>query len=344
MHQRKIDVTTDAKSKADKKTFTMMFLAVLGGLTLAFFAYALAKLLFAFYSHCDAATAITPTLKPNAFADQTVWISGASSGIGKEMAFILATRKVTLILSSRRKEILQLVAQECRGLGAKDVRILPLDLNDSTAALQAKAEKVGKVDVLINNGGVSTRVLAEESSVQVDEYLTQVDYLAHVAITKTLMKSSSPPSRIINIGSVASKVGLPVRTAYCGAKHALLGYMDALRIECLLSGKETLILNALLGSVRTNLALNAVVGTDSKGKMESMGQPDANIENGLDVTFVSERILAVSDVGILPECWLAIPKELAVFYLNQYCPRTGMKLLSKAVAKQYAVTKKSKEE
>jgi short-subunit dehydrogenase len=169
-----------------------------------------------------------------------------------------------------------------------------------------------------------------------------VDYLAHVAITKALMATPSPPSKIINIGSVASKVGIPVRTAYCGAKHALVGYMDALRVECLLDGTNTHILNACLGSVKTNIAQNAVIGATA-GKVNTLGQADPNIENGLDPIFVAERILAVSNAGTLPECWLAIPKELFVFYLNQYAPRIGMRVLAKAMSKQYAVQKEKDE-
>jgi short-subunit dehydrogenase len=239
-------------------------------------------------------------------------------------------------------EALQEVAKICETLGGADVRILPLDLNASSKDLQARVQEVGRVDVMINNGGASTRVLAKDSSTDVDEYITQVDYLAHVAITKALMKSPSPPSHIINMGSVASKLGIPVRTAYCGAKHALLGYMDALRVECLLDEKKTHILNACLGSVRTNVAQNAVVGV-SDGKVDTLSQPDPNIENGLDPSFVAERILAVSEAGVLTECWLANRKEMTLFYLNQYCPRTAMRLLTRAMAKQYAV-KKEKDE
>lgn len=320
----------------------MLFLAIVGAVALAFLAFAFANLLWALVSQCDVATARTPTLAANAFSNQVVWITGASSGIGKEMALILATRGATLILSSRRKEALESVAQKCRGMGAV-VRVLPLDLNSDSSKLKEIAKQAGPVDVLINNGGVSTHVLAMESSVQVDEYLCRVDYMAHVCITKTLLQSSTPPSRIICIGSVASKVGLPVRTAYCGAKHALLGYMDALRMECLLeNNNKTSILNACLGSVRTNLAGNAIVGVDGK-TVNTFNEADENIENGLDVTFVAERILAVSQARVLPECWLAVPKELLVFYLNQYCPRTGMQLLAKAMTKQYTVRKEKDE-
>ena len=320
----------------------MDFLALVGGASLLFVTYAVAQLALALYSKCDAATARTPKLRGDAFANQIVWITGASSGIGKCMALLLAPRGATLILSSRRKEALDVVAKECKELGASNVRILPLDLSDGADVLQAKAKEVGRVDVLINNGGATTRVLAKESSVEVDQYICQVDYLAHVAITKALVASSSPPLRIINIGSVASKVGIPVRTAYCGAKHALLGYMDALRMECLLDDGNTHILNACLGSVKTNVAQNAVIGSSS-GKVDTFGQVDPNIENGLDPIFVAERILAVSNQGELPECWLAIAKELFFFYINQYAPRAGVRILAKTLSKQYAVRKEKDE-
>ena len=202
----------------------MVFLAALGAIALVALAYVAFKLVIVFNACCDVSTGMTPTLKTDAFKDDVVWITGASSGIGRCMALLLASRGAKLIFSSRRKDALEEVVKECRTLNPDvSVRILVLDLNDSTESCKKRLRGAseGPINFLINNGGVSTRVLANgiiHGSGSI--CLTQVDYLAHVTITKTLLSGSSPPARIINVGSIAGKMGVPVRTAYCGAKHA----------------------------------------------------------------------------------------------------------------------------
>ena len=246
---------------------------------------------------------MTPLLPKGAFSGLVVWITGASSGIGKEMALMLAERGARLVLSSRRKESLEKVAEECRKHNSDaQVKIVVLDLNDMPSlASKAKeaAESFGEaVDVMINNGGVGTRAVARESSVGVDEYLIQVDYLSHVCLTKSVLPGMEQKSdaRIINMGSIASKMGVPARTAYCGAKHALVGFMEALRGECILHGHDHIhVLNAIVGSTDTPLPLAAV--TDVSGStIETFGEADKNISNGMSVVCDGTHF-----VGVLPQ-------------------------------------------
>lgn len=294
---------------------------------------------------------MTPLLPKGAFSGLVVWITGASSGIGKEMALMLAERGARLVLSSRRKESLEKVAEECRKHNSDaQVKIVVLDLNDMPSlASKAKeaAESFGEaVDVMINNGGVGTRAVARESSVGVDEYLIQVDYLSHVCLTKSVLPGMEQKSdaRIINMGSIASKMGVPARTAYCGAKHALVGFMEALRGECILHGHDHIhVLNAIVGSTDTPLPLAAV--TDVSGStIETFGEADKNISNGMSVEFVTERILSVSYHKTVDECWLAKGKELVALYIRQYLPQTALKLLLRSLGKQYTVTKGKKKD
>ena len=319
----------------------------IGCAVILLFLYAMLVLYLALKNSSDLTTAVTPKLPQDAFKNQTAWITGSSSGIGKEMALILAGRGANLILSARRKAALEEVANLCRARNPKcQVKVLVLDLNNRES-LPGKAEEAlsmfDKIDLLVNNGGVSTRVMAREAPIDVDEYLAQVDYLAHVALVKKVLPTmeNNPDARIINTLSVASKIGVPVRTAYCGAKHALYGFMNALRIECILRGHEQIhILNLILGSTNTDLPTRAVVGA-TNGQVDTIGSAakDTNLVNGLDVVFVAERTLAVSFRRSISECWLAKGKELLILYLNQYVPRTAYKLMTKSVAKQYAVEK-----
>ena len=338
-----------------KATFSVdTVLSAVGGAALVWSAYAIGQVAIAMLESSDLNTAMTPSLPRTAFEGNVVWITGASSGIGKEIAMYLAARGAKLILSARNKEALEKVAEECRLLHPKtEAKVLVLDLSEK-ATLTSKAEEALKtygqpVDVLVNNGGVSTRAMAHETTIEMDEFLMQVDFLAHVAITKLIVPhmKDNPNARIINTGSIASIIGVPVHTAYCAAKHALVGFMEALRIEFFLRGETNIhILNVILGSTNTDLPRRAVVDVSSSSLSSStsnvvktFGEGDPNIAKGLDSKFVAERILSVSYHKSVAQCWLAKGKEMAILFLNQYLPQTAYTLLSRAAAKQYAVQK-----
>ena len=328
-------------------------LSAVGGAALVWSAYAIGQVAIAMLESSDLNTAMTPSLPRTAFEGNVVWITGASSGIGKEIAMYLAARGAKLILSARNKEALEKVAEECRLLHPKtEAKVLVLDLSEK-ATLTSKAEEALKtygqpVDVLVNNGGVSTRAMAHETTIEMDEFLMQVDFLSHVAITKLIVPhmKDNPNARIINTGSIASIIGVPVHTAYCAAKHALVGFMEALRIEFFLRGETNIhILNVVLGSTNTDLRRRAVVNASSppssstSNVVKTFGEGDPNIAKGLDSKFVAERILSVSYHKSVDQCWLAKGKEMAILFLNQYLPQTAYTLLSRAAAKQYAVQK-----
>jgi short-subunit dehydrogenase len=223
------------------------------------------------------------------------------------------------------------------------VKVLPLDLAE-LSNLPSKAEEAlnmfGRIDVLVNNGGVSTRSLAQNSSSQMDVFVAKVDYLSHVSLTKSLLPSWLEPGKstfnpvIINTSSVAGKLGAPVRTSYCGAKHALQGWFDAFRLELQLLSQPVHILNIVLGSTRTNVARNAIVETVEN----TFGSNDANIESGLEPEFVVKKVLAAAWAG-RQEIWIAPRVEMMMLYLNQHVPEMAKKIMLKYIARQYAVQK-----
>jgi short-subunit dehydrogenase len=324
-------------------------LECIGGAASLLVLYASASFLFALSQSADTKTALTPKLPPDAYEGQVVFITGASSGIGKEIALLLSQRGACLILSSRTRQDLEQVAQECRNINPKiKIKVLPLDLND-TKSLKSKAEEAiqafGTINVLINNGGISTRVFARDVSSQSDDLLCHVDYLSHVFLTKAVapVLEQSEEARIINTLSVCSKVGIPARTAYCGAKFALLGWMDAFRIECHLRGHSTIhILNACIGSTNTPLPSRAVVGIKSDGSVETYGEEDVNLKKGLSPSFVAERLLSVSFHKSVDESWLAKGNELLILYMKQYAPLVASKLIKTSIGRKYAIEKSSK--
>merc|ERR1740123_827054 len=145
-----------------------------------------------------------------------------------------------------------------------------------------------------------------------------VNFLSCVALAKAVLPTMKKQKRghIINISSLAGKYGVPLRTLYCGAKHALIGWFDALRAEEEGFWQSGIVItNVCPGSVRTDVARNAVNAEGGR-----RGDSDPNIEAGLEVSFAVDRILASAHCGLM-EVWIAKwNPELRATYVNQYAP------------------------
>ena len=122
------------------------------------------------------------------FNNKVIWITGASSGIGKSLAIALSEYDCKLILSSRRQEELQKVKDACKS--HENVSIVTLDLAKTTTLKSAVEEAVacfGRIDILVNNGGISQRSPIIETTIEVDRQLMEIDYLGTVALSKALL-------------------------------------------------------------------------------------------------------------------------------------------------------------
>ncbi|MFZ2429674.1 MAG: SDR family NAD(P)-dependent oxidoreductase, partial [Lutibacter sp.] len=122
------------------------------------------------------------------FDHKIIWITGASSGIGKSLAIALSKQHTKLILSSRNEKKLNAVKNSCEN--PENIKILPLDL-ENYRSLSGKVDEAlalfGGVDMLFNNGGISQRSLAKDTLITVDKRLMDVNYLGTVALTKALL-------------------------------------------------------------------------------------------------------------------------------------------------------------
>lgn len=222
--------------------------------------------------------------------NKVIWITGASSGIGKSLAIELSNYSCKLILSARRGDVLEEVKQLCKN--PENVAVLPFDLADykSMHNIANKAIKCfGNVNMLINNGGISQRSPIIETSIEVDKKLMEIDYLGTIALTKALLPHfvKNQSGTFVVVTSLMGKFSSPFRSAYCGAKHALHGFFDALRLEHANDNiKVTLICP---GFVNTNVARNALTGDGS----QQVNQDDMT-ENGLNPdAFVKQMIKAI---------------------------------------------------
>jgi short-subunit dehydrogenase len=206
------------------------------------------------------------------FKDKVVWITGASSGIGEALAYKLSAAGASLALSSNEPERLEEVRDRCTNKAVH--MVLPLDLS-GWDGLAPKAEEVlgrfGHVDILVNNGGISHRSLAKDTSLEVDRRVMDIDYFGHIALTKAVLPSmlQRKSGHIVVTTSLAGLLQVPYRTAYCAAKHALHGFFDTLRVEVWEDNiKVTLVCPA---QVRTNISYQALAGDGGKyGKMDPL--------------------------------------------------------------------------
>jgi short-subunit dehydrogenase len=197
-----------------------------------------------------------------------------------------------VILSGRRADALQALA----AVAPERTLVLPFETTDYDR-LPALVEQAwgwrGRIDLLINNAGISQRSLALDTSLQVYRQLMEVDYLAPVALTQLLLPRlvEQGSGQLAVVSSVAGKLGAPLRTGYCGAKHAVVGYFEALRAE--VEQAYGIGVSVIIpGSVRTAIAANALEGGGN-----ARGRSDANIDNGIDPDDAARTIIEGLSAG-----------------------------------------------
>ena len=211
------------------------------------------------------------------FEGRTVWITGASSGIGEALAREVSRRGARLILSGRREAALAALANELNG----DCLGLPFEATDYDAlpgVVQAAEAWSGGLDLLVNNAGVSQRSLAVDTDFEVYRRLMEIDYFAPLRLTQLVLPGmmARRSGHLAVVSSVAGKIGTPLRTGYSGAKHACIGYFDALRAE-LEASCGIRVTTIMPGYVNTGVSANALTGDGS-----ALGATDDNIAAGLD--------------------------------------------------------------
>jgi dehydrogenase/reductase SDR family protein 7 len=268
------------------------------------------------------------------FRHQVVWITGASSGIGEALAREFAGEGARLVLSARRRQELERVAGECVDAGAReeDIMILPLDISDEPAVCCAPGqvlERFGQIDWLINNAGISQRSLCKDTEMAVYRRLFEVDVLGQIALTKAVLAPmiARGSGHIAVTASVAGKVGVPYRTGYCAAKHAVMGFFDALRAE--VAGQGIRVTTVVPGFIRTNISSAALRGDGS-----AFGKVDQHIAGGMDVTRAA-RVIMQGFRKDRPEIPVGTGREMHVIWLKRFFPRLTLRIAERTGAPEY---------
>ncbi|MBV6647167.1 MAG: SDR family NAD(P)-dependent oxidoreductase, partial [Cyclobacteriaceae bacterium] len=155
--------------------------------------------------------------------DNVVWLTGASSGIGEAMAYLLDKKEAKVILSARRKEELERVKGNC--IHQDNIKILTLDLGDSFSIPQKAKEAetfFGPIDILINNGGISQRDKVINTDLEVDRMIMEVNYFGTIGLSKALLPKMVERQRghHVVISSAVGIISTPLRSSYAAAKHA----------------------------------------------------------------------------------------------------------------------------
>lgn len=250
------------------------------------------------------------------FSNKVVWVTGASSGIGKALVLELSKQNANVILSSRKVASLELVKSECEN--SENVKIIPLDLEDYTSLDTKAIEAVaafGKIDILINNGGISQRSLVKDTQIDVDKRIMDINYLGTVALTKALLPHfiANKVGQIAVTTSIVGKIGTPLRSSYAASKHALHGFFDSLRAE---NFKNNIAVTLICpGFINTNVSKNALTGNGSpQGKM------DIATGNGMSAEKCAKLILKAIKTK-KEEVYIAGAKEKLGVYVKRFFPK-----------------------
>lgn len=248
-------------------------------------------------------------------AKKTIWVTGASSGIGESLTYQLNQMGCKLVISSRNEAELRRVKKNSHN--SDTIKIIPLDLaNFKGLALKTKEAitAFGTIDILINNAGISQRSYIADTDFEVYEKLMNVNYLGTIALTKALLPhfTERKKGHFVTVTSLMGKFGSPLRSGYCAAKHALHGFFDVLRMEHEEDGIAVTLICP--GFVQTSIAKNALIADGTPQNLQ-----DNATANGIPVEIFSKKMIRAIEKRKF-EAYIG-GKETFTVYLKRLFPR-----------------------
>ena len=263
----------------------------------------------------------------NYFQGKTIWLTGASSGIGEALAYALSHQGAHLILSARRAAELDRVKKGCAY--PEKVDIVPIDLSSPSSVEQAINHcqiHYTCVDMLFNNGGISQRAEALDTDMEVVRKMMEIDFFSNIALSKAvaLRMKENGGGHIIITSSLMGKWGFFLRSGYAAAKHALHGYYDSMRMEVEKYNIRITLLTP--GFIASDISKHAL---DNNG--DATGEMDNNQATGMTTTECAEKILRGVAAG-KTEFGIG-GKELLGLKLRRFVPSVFEKILRKRSAR-----------
>jgi dehydrogenase/reductase SDR family protein 7B len=253
--------------------------------------------------------------KNELFTGKVAWITGASSGIGEALVYQFVKSGAKVIASSNDPTGLERVRKNCGDLGGM-VSTVPFDLSDTGGIDKIAEEQVkalGKIDYLLNIGGISQRARIEETPMWLDRKIFEINYFGTIALTKALLPHmiSRKSGHILATSSITGRFGFPLRSAYSASKQALHGFFETLYLENKANNIRTSVI--IPGRVRTQISFHAL---NSEG-MEH-GKMDEGQASGLTPEKAAEIIIR----GLIRnKREILVGKgELTMLYIRRLCP------------------------
>ena len=242
--------------------------------------------------------------------DLTIWITGASSGIGAALSIAFAKRGATIILSGRDEA--KLVAVKIRCKNSKNHFIIPFNITDAKQAKDAyKTAKAqaGQIDWLINNAGISQRSLIMETTAEVERQIMEIDYFAQTRLTRLIL-----PDMVTQGGG-----------AYGAAKATLHMWANSLRAELYEQGIE--VATVFPGFIQTSISINALTGDGS-----AQGTMDEATNKGLTAATFAKQVIKALIKG---EEYIIVAgtKEKLATTVNRLSPPKLYKLIRESKVK-----------
>jgi dehydrogenase/reductase SDR family protein 7B len=257
------------------------------------------------------------------YSGKTAWVIGASSGIGEELCKQLAEKGAKVILSARNEANLQTVKS---GLKNSEQHIVfPIDLEhmaDIENKTNSLVERVGEIDFLFNNGGLSQRATAFDTQLSIDRKIMEINYFGNIAVSKSLLPQMRKQGggNIIVISSIAGKFGFFLRSAYSASKHALHGFYESLRLE---EEDHNIRVNIMCpGKIKTDISKNALTESGNK-----YGVMDPNQEKGMSVEACVKVVLSAVKKNKFET--LIGGRETKAVFLKRFFPKMLFSILKK---------------
>jgi dehydrogenase/reductase SDR family member 7B len=260
----------------------------------------------------------------NIFKSKVVWITGASSGIGEALVYEFAKRESTIIASSNDMAALERVKASCKDRAGL-INCVPFDLSEMSGieeTVKQQVEKFGRIDYLINIGGVSQRARIEETPLWLDRKIFEINYFGTITLTKAVLPYmiQQQKGHVLATSSISGRFGFPLRSTYSASKQALHGFFETLYLE----NKKSNIMTSVIipGRVKTSISVHAL---NSKGYEH--GKMDDGQNGGISPEKAAQTI--IKGIEKNKHEILVGSNELTLLHIRRYMPWLFFKIADK---------------